>query len=256
MPELPAFQQAQYRFAAHIRDPDAQPCPDGIEDRRMAIYRELFFNNMEGFLSSGFPVLRKLYDDSQWLAMVRDFYSRHRSHTPFFAEISQEFLKYLQDERGQHAEDPPFLLELAHYEWVELALSISDQEPDLDMIDREGDLLQGVPVLSPLAWLLVYSYPVHRLGPDYRPEAPGEQPTQIVVYRNLSDKVGFMLVNPVTARLVALMGEMPQATGGELLDRIAVELNHPRPEVVRAGGLQTLKDLVAADILLGTRRTV
>ena len=38
MAELPDYQQKQYAFAAHIRDPENIPPPEGIEDRRMAIY--------------------------------------------------------------------------------------------------------------------------------------------------------------------------------------------------------------------------
>ena len=69
-----------------------QPAPDDVEDRRMAIYRELFYNNVEGFLSNSFPVLRKLHDDDRWHAMVRDFFSQHLAQTPLFLEIPREFL--------------------------------------------------------------------------------------------------------------------------------------------------------------------
>ena len=41
------FQETQYQFAAYIRDPEHQPIPDQLESRRMAIYRDLFFNNIE-----------------------------------------------------------------------------------------------------------------------------------------------------------------------------------------------------------------
>ena len=41
-----SFQDKQYEFAAHLRDPENVPAPDGIEDRRMGIYRELFYNNL------------------------------------------------------------------------------------------------------------------------------------------------------------------------------------------------------------------
>ena len=47
----------QTEFTAHIRDPDRQAVPDGIEDRRMKIYRELFFNNISSLLASNFPAL-------------------------------------------------------------------------------------------------------------------------------------------------------------------------------------------------------
>jgi hypothetical protein len=48
----------------------------------------------------------------------------------------------------------PWLHELAHYEWVELALQIADD--DLPPHDPDGDLLAGKPVPSPLAWALAY----------------------------------------------------------------------------------------------------
>jgi len=35
----PEFMRTQYAFAAHIRDPQHQPAPADIEDRRIAIYR-------------------------------------------------------------------------------------------------------------------------------------------------------------------------------------------------------------------------
>ena len=41
-----ALASLQTRFAGHIRDPRQVAAPDGIEDRRMAIYRDLFFNNI------------------------------------------------------------------------------------------------------------------------------------------------------------------------------------------------------------------
>ena len=82
MAEVPAFQRRQFAFAAHIRDPDAVPAPPGIEDRRMAIYRELFFNNLAKLLGSTFPVLRKLHAPEQWRRLVRAFMRQHRAHTP------------------------------------------------------------------------------------------------------------------------------------------------------------------------------
>ena len=56
-----SFIEIQNEFMAHIREPQKNKKPSGIEDRRMAIYRDLFFNNIEGFISSGFPVLKTLY---------------------------------------------------------------------------------------------------------------------------------------------------------------------------------------------------
>jgi hypothetical protein len=74
----------QTSFAAHIRNPDAVAAPEGIEDRRMGIYRDLFFNNIRNFLASNFPVLRTLYSDQGWEQLSRDFYASFRCHTPLF----------------------------------------------------------------------------------------------------------------------------------------------------------------------------
>ncbi|MEA3412257.1 MAG: putative DNA-binding domain-containing protein [Pseudomonadota bacterium] len=248
----PEFIRRQYAFAAHIRDPQANPGPGDVEDRRMAIYRELFYNNVEGFLSSGFPVLRSLCDDSDWHRMAKDFFANHKSHTPYFLEISQEFLRYLKEERKPQPEDPPFIEELAHYEWVELGLSVAEDEADLDAIDPNGDLLDGRPVLSPVACLLSYTFPVHRISTEFRPEAPGEQPTYLLVYRDRKDEVGFMELNPVTARLIELMGDEESGTGREMLETITTEMQHPNPEVVVRGGAQTMEELRGLGVLLGT----
>lgn len=37
-----SFIDVQNEFMAHIREPNKQPCPTDVEDRRMAIYRDLF----------------------------------------------------------------------------------------------------------------------------------------------------------------------------------------------------------------------
>lgn len=251
---LPKFKRVQYAFTAHLRDPAHNPAPGDVEDRRMQVYRELFYNNIDGFIANGFPVLRKLYDDADWHRMMRDYFSRHQAHTPFFHGIAEEFLHYLQDERGTQPDDPPFLLELAHYEWVEMALGISELEIDDTGIHVDGDLLQGIPVLSPLAWNLAYEYPVHRLSPEFRPREPGAQATHIVVYRDRNDRVGFLEVNAITARLLQLMAEQPDQTGAQQLEQIAAEMQHPDPQVVIDGGREMLEGLRQRHIVLGARR--
>lgn len=246
-----SFTQQQYAFAAHIRQPDRNPAPKGIEDRRMAIYRELFYNNVEGFLSSGFPVLRELTDDDSWHAMARDFFASHHCRSPLFMEISREFLTYLEQERGKREDDFPFLHELAHYEWVELALSIAETEPG--QIDKpDGDLLEGIPVLSSLAWPLCYQYPVHQISNDFLPKEPAEQPVYLMVYRSSDDEVGFIELNAISARLFSLLQDDCLLTGRQALEQIAVELNHPNPEVVINGGRGILETWQQRDIVLGT----
>lgn len=255
MPEQQEFVRRQLEFAAHIRDPAHRPRPADVEERRMAIYRELFYNNLDSLLAGNFPVLRKLLADDHWHALVRDFLVRHRARTPYFPQIAQEFLDYLQNERETEPRDPPFLLELAHYEWVELAVSIGQESADPIDPDPNGDLITGLPVVSPLAWNLTYRYQVHRIGPDFQPDAPGEEPTHLVVYRNRVEDVEFMQINVVTQRLLQLLKENPECTGLQTITRIAHELRHPEPEQVVEAGRRLLYDLRERNIILGTRRT-
>jgi hypothetical protein len=252
--ERPDFIRRQYEFTAHIRDPEHRPAPADVEDRRMGIYRELFYNNVEDFIAGTFPVTRRVLDDAAWHALIRDYFNRHRSHTPLFLEMPREFLNYLENERGEHPEDPPFLKELAHYEWVELALSVAEERLGPEQFDPEGDLMTGRPVLSPLAWPLAYRYPVHRIGPDFQPDAPGDTPTCLVVYRDHRDEVGFIEINRVTKRLLELIDSGTDATGEALLLAIAQELSHPQPAVVVQGGREIFNRLHEKGIIPGTRR--
>lgn len=246
--------QAQYAFAAHLRDPVNNPAPEGIEDRRLQIYRRLFIGNVTSLLAATFPVTHQLYTDDAWRRLVRSFYSIHKSRTPLFLEVPQEFIAYLQTEHVNTEDDPAFLLELAHYEWVELALRVADDVIDWDGIDPRGDLLDGVPVQSPYARSLAYNFPVHRVSADYRPTEPNPEPTRLVVYRNSQDKVGFIEINPVTARLLELLAEQQNKTGREILGQIAEELSHPKPQTVIDGGADILKRLRRFEILLGAKR--
>lgn len=220
----------------------------------MAIYRDLFFNNIASLLETSFPVLRKLLTQTHWHGMIRDFLIRHRCKTPLFLELPQEFLEYLSNQREPERDDPPFLLELAHYEWVELALSVSDDDADPSLADPNGDLLTGSPVISPLARNLTYRFPVHRIGPDFQPTQPDPKPTHLLVYRDRQDQIQFMEINVVTQRLLQLLKEDPRLTGLRALQLIATELQHPEPKQVIAAGAQLLQDLRARDVILGTRR--
>ena len=249
-----SFQKAQYEFAAHLRHPQNNSAPAGIEDRRLQIYRDLFYNNVEDFLGNAFPVLRKISTDEVWHRRVRDFYARHACREPQFYKIAEEFLRYLENERGENSDDPPFLRELCHYEWVELELSVSDLKLTPELADPNGDLLAGSPLVSPLACLLYYDYPVHRIGPEFQPQTLPDQPTYLIVHRDRQDDVHFMEINAVTARLMQLLDEDQHSIGRELLKCIAVELKHPQPETVVQAGAETLKDLRSRDIVLGTRR--
>lgn len=246
----------QNALAAHIRDPDNVPPPPGIEDRRLKIYRELFFNNVEGLLAGNFPVLRKLYGADGWQALIRAFYRDHDCQTPLFTELAREFLRYLDTRIDTDAgrDDPPWLRELAHYEWIELALQISEARNDDVTYDPDGDLLDGRPLVSPLAWPLAYAWPVHRIGPDYRPETPPEIPTLLMLRREADGSVSFHALTPLSFRLLQRLDAEPELSGREQLQALAAEAGAADSDALLHDGAAMLALMRAEGTLLGTRQ--
>jgi hypothetical protein len=249
-PPLPEFQRYQYAFTAHIRNPKVNCCPSGIEPKRMRIYRKLVYKNVESFLLACFPVLKTVLGSHRWSVLVRCFLAVHRSQSPFFYQVAGEFIKFLQTPGAIPGSYPKFLLELAHYEWVELALSVSTAEPDLDVIDQKGCLLEQRPVLNPVLANLRYSWPVHRIAPRVR-AAPAE--TYLLLFRDVNEQVQFTEINAFTSRLLNLLATT-ERTGLAALEIIARESNHPSPEIVIRGGSQVMQDLQARGALLGVAR--
>jgi hypothetical protein len=241
----PTLRDSQLAMARYLRNPGCAPAPKGVEQRRLDIYQRLVYNNIEGFISGGFPVLRSLYGDDDWHQLVRAFIDRHDCHTPYFLEISQEFIQFLMNEHQPRASDPPFLTELAHYEWVELALDVAEALPPSRQ--PPGDVLAAVPQLSALAWLLCYQYPVHRIGPAFRPACP-EQPTYLVVYRDRQERVRFMELNAVSARLVELTRDNTSASGEALLRTLAGETGVAVATMLEFGARQ-LTELFECSVL-------
>jgi hypothetical protein len=253
--ESSSFKDRQYAFAAHIRDPEHVAAPDDIEARRMAVYRRLFFNNLYSLLGKFFPVLRKIHTDEQWHRFVRGFMQHHKAQTPYFLQLPEEFLDYLRNEFRPDDDDYPFLIELAHYEYAELALSISEEENDTTAVDADGDLLGGVPVKSVLAWAFAYHFPVHRISPDFLPEQPEAQPVHLALYRDQDDNVGFLELNAVTAALLGEIEDNRDLSGAALLRQLAEKINYPDTDALVQHGGVALEEMRRLGILTGTRRT-
>jgi hypothetical protein len=247
------FRDTQRVWIAHLRNPELNPPPTKVGARRLLIYQDLIFNNIESFLSGCFPILHSLLSTEDWQSLMRGFIADHESHSPYFLEISQEFLAYLNDQRPSVVSALPFALELSHYEWVELALDVSTEDfpadiPEGQLLDTA--LLDGQLALSPLAWRLSYQYPVHKIGPEFQPQVVPDVPTYLLVYRNRSEEVHFLESNAVTFRLLQMLEE-GRCSAREALVQIADEIGYEHSEHIIASGLDTLKQLLALSIVCG-----
>ncbi len=221
--DKPNLYQQQNTLTRYLRNPDHCAPPAGMDVARAQVYRDLVLSNLSSLLSGTFAVLVRILGDDHWRSLVRIFLRDYRARTPKFGEIAQEFVEFLASE-PQALNDgawPPFMVELAHYEWVEMALQQSDAEP---LPASDAALLLDRPLqVSPLAWPLAYGWPVQLVGPDYRPDSPPAQPTLLLVRRAEDWNVRFSKLSPLAWRLLQRIGEFPQLDGRAQLEGLAME---------------------------------
>ena len=240
MDNLLRQQQALTRY---LRDPEHEMPPADMNAARVNVYRDLVFNNVSQLLGSTFPVLIRIIGQERWRTLIRGFLRDYRAQTPKFGEIAEEFVGYLASEPAVLSEGdwPAFLVELAHYEWVEMVLQQSDAEP-LSASDP-AQLLEWPLQVSALAWPLAYTWPVQMLGPDHQPATPPAQPTLLLVRRTTDWNVKFSELSPLAWRLLQRIEEFPLLNGREQLQGLALEAGLPETVSFMDSGLALLQQL-------------
>ncbi|MGE8186545.1 DNA-binding domain-containing protein [Pseudomonas sp. NPDC086278] len=233
--DKPTLLQQQTAMGLYLRDPEHRAPPRGMNVERAQVYRDLIFANLSSLLSGTFPVLIKILGDDGWRTLVRRFLRDHRAKTPKFPEIAQAFVAFLASEPSASAagEWPPFMVELAHYEWVEMVLQQSDAEP---LPSSDGALILQRPLqVSPLAWPLAYRWPVQLVGPDFQPDTAPVQPTLLLIRRTADWSIKFSELSPLAWRLLQRIGEFPALEGRVQLEALAAEANTHSAEFMQSG---------------------
>lgn len=242
MNELFAIQK---QMADAVRFP-SQAAPFGIQQERLEVYRELVLNNVSNFVRSAFPVLRQICGDDVFDTKIRQFFQECQLDSPYFVEIPEAFMHWLQD----HVENlPQFALELAHYEWLELELFRRETEQqsngqsliwsaDLVLSDHEHRAIAVTSLLEVAA----YQFPVHQLSEQYQPASPPEQPTFLAVYRGADDQVHFMQLDALSAATIQLL-QSSAMTFHQLIAAITQLVPGLDKETVNAGVINLLRQL-------------
>ena len=204
--ELRAY---QLTLGKHLRSPTSESLPFGIDPRRAQVYEELLFKNVCGFIDNCFPVVKSILNDESWTGLVRAFFSTWRAKSPLFKDIPEEFLQFLKQSSLLDTL-PPWLFDLAHYEWVELYVDISNIASPAP---QPGKVTLNQPMLS-----LIYEWPVHKICKDFQPQS--KQETCLIVYRDESNEVRFIETNPATILLLQILEQEP-LPGQELFQTLA-----------------------------------
>ncbi len=242
--ELFALQQ---QLADAVRKRHAQPV-EGMPAERLAVYQDLVFNNVRGFIRSAFPVLRSIVGDTQWDHTIAAFLAHSQLDSPYFIDIPRAFYDFLT----HHASPwPDFALELAYYEWLEL-----------DLFRRVGGLPpvprtpQGLPDLLDQTWQLGHAvalvacrYPVHQLSPAYQPLTAPAEPTFLALYRTSQGKVQFLQLTALSMAVLQLLQATSQSVS-ELCQQLSPLLPHMTEQNLQTGVQQLLLQCVDLGLVL------
>lgn len=202
------FTATQAAFTRWLRHPDHAPAPEGIEPRRLAIYRELLFNNVMTFVEGTFPVALALLPAPLAERLKQGFFADFQCSSPFFYDISLHFREYVDSLDWPELDGHPWLPELLHYEWMELAADIAE---DGNASAEAGTQLagDGFPAspsttlrLAAPTWPLAYQWPVHAWQRDTDPGDLMPEPTCLLLWRNQREQVRVLPVEPLAAWLV------------------------------------------------------
>lgn len=239
-----ALTQFQGAYSQYLRAPQKYTLPDNVPERRSRVYESLLFNNLCGFINKCFPVAKSLIGDDQWQRLSRAFYERWQCLTPIFSLIPREFVSFIaaHDELG----GTEWLPELLHYEWLELEVDL-----DKGMVTQPHLLIDSADTvhINPTLQVHQYQWPVHKMGPEYIPDA--QAPVILCVYRTHEFDVKFMEINAVTAILLEQIHVQAQ-TPTAALASLAAHLPQLDPKQIDRFGRELIEQLVQSNVLLVT----
>jgi len=237
---MPSLAEQQARFAELVRFPDLDN-DLGVEDRRLAIYQRLVFNNVFGLVSRAFKRTYNLVGADTFRSWVRQFIQEGVSRTPYFSEISAEFSRWLA-----HQPVAPKLVELIQYERAIIALDVDAQTPPDYRIELN---CRDTVVLQPASCLLNFQYAVHEVSTS-EPIEPEHRPVWLLLFRNPHNKLRFKQLSPAAYALITLLESgMSIASACE---QLTTHLNTP-PDKLESFALSLLADLQREGGVLGAK---
>lgn len=205
----------QAALARCLRLPGRAPLPEGMDPERVRMLQQMVFIDFKRMLTESFPRSADLLGADAWRPLIRRYMALHACRTPLFGEVAGEFVCWLQH---QPALPHPALANLAHMEWAKVTLQQLDAPPlppaaELDPLD--------VPLRrSPLAWPLVYRWPVQSTAP-LDANSPPTQPTALLLQRDDAGRVAVGRVGDWAALLLIDIGQRPGLRGQVYMERLA-----------------------------------
>ena len=254
---IPDFQQYQHQFVDYLRNPlKNEVLPESLP-QGSRVYAKLLSSKMEGSGYNCFPISCQLLGAVRWKQLIQTFIRDHRCISPLYREIPDEFVDYLMNQQTP-LKLPEFIVELAHYEWMELVLETVKPSQSGNFFPVKSDLLTVIPALNPVLHLLHYHYPVQNISAsdpywknwESRLEPYPQEAIILAGLRDSNDKIHFIELNAVTTRLIELMQE-GLSTGEQALLELAAEMHYGDHETILPFGTEILHQLEQQQIIIG-----
>ena len=231
----------QRRWADHVRDP-SMPAPDGVEARRMAVYRRLCIDSLDSLLAGSLPRLKSQLGDACWRDTVEHYYASHACHTPLFPRIAGVFAGWLavQDTLAL----PAWAAEMVHYESTQQSLHIEarDAGPPLHRVPAGSDVL----AVSPWVRVLGYQWPVHE--DEVLEPVSSAGPTLLVIQRLVDSSLQVEELSPLAYALLSVFGD-DGAPVDEAL-QVLSETHGVATDALRMACAPVLDELCTAGVLV------
>jgi len=231
---------SRHALAADDRDALA------AEFERWLVYRKLVQATLRDAVELAIPRtlarLGALFDE-----YFARFLRERGPQTHYLRDVTSELLDFCAPLWARDARVPPWALDLARHEAVQIVVS-SEREPAVKAPLGELDLERGLRFVG-AARVVRYAFAVHRMSADEGDRTPPEAaPTELFVYRDEEHDVRYLELSPLAAALLErlLAGESLKAA---LLAACAVTGSDPGAAL--DGTARLLADLSERGAVLG-----
>ena len=188
--------------------------PPYLDEKRVLVYRNIIFGNIERLISSSFPILKSFFQEENWQQLIQGFILDYQCQTPYFADIAFEFYCFFQQQKKYHRD---ILYAILDYEYSLLALNL--QKASLEkMIDIEhfSNVFQFK--LYEVSQLKFYHYPVNALSSNDVTQS--EQDTWLLLYRHHSTyETECLELNALTYQLLSIIKQFQSINFEELVSQ-------------------------------------
>ena len=231
--------------ARHALDAEARAALEA-ELERWLVYRKLVRNTLKNALSLAIPRtmarLGAVFD-----ASFERFLAERGPRTHYLRDVTVELLDFVAPLWREDARVPPWSLDLARHEALEIIVA-SLADPPVAHELGELDVERGLRFIE-AARVVRYDYAVHRLpaAEDDR-SAPVREPTALFVYRDGEHDVRYLELTPLAADLLERL-----FTGASLKSALLESSARHGEAPARAlpSVAELLADLAARGALLG-----